>query len=209
MRVLPDNENRLIIADILDFWFGDIGAGFAVQAQAKRWYGGGAELDSEISERFGRWLITASEGKLSSWNASAEGTLALIILLDQFSRNIHRGSARAFAADGIARQTLQAALSRGVEAELTIVERSFLYMPLEHSEALEDQNHCVALFEQLLSDAPAAGKAHGQNCLDYAIHHRDIIQRFGRFPHRNQVLGRVPTPEEQAYLDDGGARFGQ
>lgn len=209
MKVLSDDKNGAVIADILDFWFGDIGGGFDVQPQTKRWYGGGAELDKDICDRFGSWLATAIDGKLSSWNESAEGALALIILLDQFSRNIHRGSARAFAADAMARETLQLLLNDGIEAELTIVQRSFLYMPLEHSESLEDQNRSVALFEQLLSDAPAAGKAHAQNCLDFAVHHREIIQRFGRFPHRNQVLGRAPTPEEQSYLDGGGARFGQ
>ena len=132
-----------------------------------------------------------------------------MILLDQFTRNIYRGDARAFAGDPQARELVKQGLATGLDKALTPIQRSFFYMPLEHSESLQDQDQCVALFEQLLEEVPQQGKAVIQSSLDFAIKHRDIIRQFGRFPHRNQAIGRSSTPEEQAYLNSGGARFGQ
>ena len=135
--------------------------------------------------------------------------MALIILLDQFTRNIFRGSPRAFEGDERARSVLNAALARGFDHSLSYKERCFIYMPLEHSESLADQQRCVELFEALLAQAPAAYHANIGSSLNFAIKHRDIIREFGRFPHRNEILGRMATPEEMRYLADGGARFGQ
>ena len=129
---------------------------------------------------------------------SARGCLALIVLLDQFSRNMFRGTARAFAADAKALSVACAALDRGFDQEAPAVLRSFFYLPFEHSEVLADQERSVALFEAL-------GDADG---LDYAIRHHDIIARFGRFPHRNELLGRENTPEESTFLTQPGSRFG-
>ncbi len=136
----------------------------------------------------------AAAGKLTAWEQDAQGALALLILLDQFPRNMFRGSARAFATDPMARAIAAGALVRGFDARAPEGMRSFFFLPFEHSEDLADQERCIALNK-------AAGDADG---LKWAEIHADIIRRFGRFPHRNAVLGRVTTPEEQAFLDGGG-----
>ncbi|ARN73651.1 DUF924 family protein [Oceanicoccus sagamiensis] len=205
---VPHKEQQAI-DDILRYWFADIGAGFEVTAQHKLWYSGGPAVDKAIERQFGGWVAQALEGELAAWQATAQGTLALVILLDQFTRNIYRGSAQAFAGDPLAQTLVKQGLRAGLDSQLTAVQRSFFYMPLEHSESIADQQTCVALFEQLLGEVPAAGKATIQSSLDFALKHRDIIAQFGRFPHRNEALGRGTTAQEQAYLSGGGARFGQ
>ena len=194
---------------ILQFWFGDCRDDAVDPVAQKRWYSGGESLDREIRERFGDALLRISRGELDDWQASARGRLAGVILLDQFSRNIHRGSAEAFACDPLARQWVKAGLAEGEHFKLSVIERSFFYMPLEHSELLADQLQCVSLFEELLAEAPVSLQPYVQSALDYARHHADIIERFNRFPHRNQALARAPTECEQQYLEEGGARFGQ
>ncbi len=196
---------------VIEFWFGgpprDEKA--VVERQGRIWWGGGEALDAEIRERFGDLVEQAVDGGLAGWSETPRGNLARIILLDQFTRNVYRGRARAFAGDPIARRVALEAIERGDEAELLCIERMFLYMPLEHTEDLALQERCVALFERLADDAPEgiAGTVRGFG--DYAVRHRDIIARFGRFPHRNPILGRAHTPEEEAYLADGGPTFGQ
>jgi uncharacterized protein (DUF924 family) len=136
----------------------------------------------------------AAAGRLSAWESTAEGTLALLILLDQFPRNMFRDSARAFATGPLARSIAAGALVRGFDAQVPADMRSFFYLPFEHSEDMADQERALALYK-------AAGNADN---LKWAELHADIIRRFGRFPHRNAVLGRVTTAEEQAFLDGGG-----
>ncbi len=177
------------IERILSFWF--------EETSEKQWFEKDPEFDQTIRERFGDLVESAMDGELEHWCASADGTLAYILLLDQFTRNIHRGSAKAFAADAKARDATKRALAAGYDAMLDENRKVFLYLPLEHSENLEDQDQSVALFEAL-GDAQKT---------DYAQRHRDIIQRFGRFPHRNEALGRESTDAELAFLKEPGSSF--
>ncbi len=181
---LPDDAR-----DVLDFWFQD--------CTPTQWFSRDPALDARISHRFGPVHRLAAAGKLADWGGSAAGALAEILLLDQFSRNIYRDDPRAFATDPLARQRLAAALDKKLDKDLDRSRRVFLYMPLMHSENLADQTLSVTLFGRLgLADS-----------LDYAEKHREIIARFGRFPHRNAVLGRASTPEEVAFLQQPGSSF--
>jgi uncharacterized protein (DUF924 family) len=171
-------------ADIIAFWR---------EVGPDRWFEKDAALDAEIRQRFLGLYEAAAAGKLTPWEQSAEGALALLILLDQFSRNMFRGEARAFAADPLARAIASRAILNGFDGAIPDL-RTFFYLPFEHSEEIADQERGVALYK-------AVGDADG---LKWAEKHADIIRRFGRFPHRNAVLGRTPTPEEQAFLDGGG-----
>ncbi len=206
-NTLPASDGQAI-ATIIEYWFAGTDD-YDFKDQHKLWYGGAAEVDGQIKQQFGPYVEAAMAGQLVTWTETALGALALVILLDQFTRNIYRGSAQAFAGDECARKVLYAALEQGVDRQLSIVQRSFFYMPLEHSELLADQDRCVALFQLLLDEVPSQGKKVIANSLDFAIKHRDIIARFGRFPHRNLAMGRTSTALEQAFLKDGGARFGQ
>ena len=179
------NDNLASAADIVTFWR---------EAGPKRWFEKDDAFDAEIRRRFLPTHEAAAAGKLTAWEQDAQGALALLILLDQFPRNMFRGSARAFATDPMARAIAAGALVRGFDARAPEGMRSFFFLPFEHSEDLADQERCIALNK-------AAGDADG---LKWAEIHADIIRRFGRFPHRNAVLGRVTTPEEQAFLDGGG-----
>ena len=146
-----------------------------------------------MRETFLATYETATAGQLSAWEATAEGALALVIVLDQFPRNMFRGDARTFAADATARAVANRALKRGYDQDVAANERGFLFLPFMHSEDITDQQRCVELY-----------RAAGDENLKWALQHADIIRRFGRFPHRNAVLGRATTPQEQAFLDDGG-----
>jgi len=172
-------------ADVVAFWR---------DAGADRWYKKDAAFDDEIRTRFLEAYEAAAAGKFAAWEQNAEGALALLILLDQIPRNMFRGSPRAFACDAQARAITAGAIVRGFDSQVEPVLRQFFYVPFEHSEDLADQQRGVALYK-------AAGDADG---LKWAELHADIIRRFGRFPHRNPALGRVTTPEEQKFLDEGG-----
>lgn len=172
-------------ASIVTFWR---------EAGYNRWFGRDDAFDAEIGARFGALQQQASRGELAHWEATPEGALALIILLDQFSRNLYRGSAAAFANDPHARDIAERALERGYHLSVEPTMQAFFFLPFMHSENLSDQERCVALYA-------AAGD---ERSLPFAREHRDIIARFGRFPHRNPVLGRATTAEEQAFLDSGG-----
>ena len=163
-------------------------------AGPKKWFAKDDAFDAAIRDRFLLTYEAAAIGELGHWEASAEGALALVIVLDQFPRNIFRGSARTFAADPLARAVADRAIARGYDEQIPPSERTFFYLPFEHSEDPADQERCVALHR-------AAGDAEG---LKWAELHADIIRRFGRFPHRNKLLGRSTTPDEQAFLDAGG-----
>ena len=171
--------------DVLAFWR---------VAGPKKWFTKDAVFDTEIVARFLQTYVAAAAGQHSDWEASADGALALLIVLDQFPRNMFRKSARAFAADPIARTVADRAIARGFDQKVKAAERNFFYLPFEHSEDLADQERCVAL-------ARATGDA---DALKWAEIHADIIRRFGRFPHRNAALARVTTAAEQAFLDGGG-----
>ena len=172
-------------ADVVSFW---------QESGPERWFNKNVAFDKEIRERFFDTYEAAAAGKLSDWEQSAQGALALLILLDQFPRNMFRGDARAFATDPLARAITAGAIIRGFDSQVPKQLRSFFYLPFEHSENLADQERCIALNK-------ATGDADG---LKWAEIHADIIRRFGRFPHRNAALGRTTTPEEQAFLDGGG-----
>jgi uncharacterized protein (DUF924 family) len=194
--------------EILSFWFGeDVQAG-SWQDKADIWFAGGPEVDNEIRERFGDAYVAAGAGKLSSWADRAYGRLALIILLDQYSRNIHRGKAEAFEHDPFALKLALDCVLEGHDRQLLPIERLFAYMPLMHAEDLDIQRQGLALFTALADEArddyPFLDKS-----VESAQEHYDIIERFGRFPHRNAVLGRDATPEEELFLAEGGATFGQ
>ncbi len=172
-------------ADVVGFWR---------IAGPEKWFARGAAFDQAIALRFEAAHLAAARGKYDGWAATAEGALALLILLDQFPRNLFRDSGHAFATDGKALAIAKAAIGEGFDSQVEQTLIQFFYMPLMHSEVLDDQDMCLALCEALGSK---------QN-IDYAHIHRDIIARFGRFPHRNPMLGRRTTPEEQAFLDEGG-----
>ena len=172
-------------AEIVSFWS---------DAGPDRWFTKDAAFDDQIRERFPDTYEAAAAGKLSGWEHSAQDALALLILLDQFPRNMFRGDARAFATDPLARAVAAGAIVRGFDSQVPKDLRGFFYLPFEHSEDLADQERGIAFYK-------AAGDADG---LKWAEIHADIIRRFGRFPHRNAVLGRATTPEEQKFLDDGG-----
>lgn len=158
-----------------------------------KWFTKDESFDAEIRARFLSAYESAADGRLA-WDDTPEGALALVIVLDQFPRNMFRGSARAFAADPLARKIAARAIDHGFDLRFAVPERGFFYLPFEHSEALADQERCVALNRA----------SHDADALKWAELHADVIRRFGRFPHRNKVLGRVTTPEEQAFLDGGG-----
>jgi uncharacterized protein (DUF924 family) len=185
------------IRDVLDFWFlplGDPGHGKSREV----WWSGPAEFDAEIGDRFGAAFDRAVEGGFDSWRQSPDGALALILLCDQFPRNMHRKSARAFAGDAKALETARLALARFYPTAFNTTMRIFFYMPFQHSEALSDQELGCALFAAF----------EDEEMMKHAVEHRDVIVKFGRFPHRNDALGRVCTPDELDYLKDG-KRFGQ
>ncbi|MBB5016369.1 DUF924 family protein [Rehaibacterium terrae] len=194
--------------DVLRFWFGDSGDEGGTIAQGRpRWFNGGEALDREIGARFGAWVEAARRGELSYWAGEAHGRLALLILIDQFGRNLHRGNGAAFAADALAQALCLEGLRLGHDRQLSRPQRVFFYLPLEHAENLSLQDCSVALFAALRDEAPEALRSHYESFLDYAVRHREVIARFGRFPHRNAVLGRTNTPDEETYLAQPGAGF--
>jgi uncharacterized protein (DUF924 family) len=181
------------MSDARDFTPGEILA-FWREAGPGRWYTKDAAFDAIMRSRFLLLWQEAAAGELSSWETSDDGALALVIVLDQFPRNMFRDDARTYSSDALAREVASRAITRGADKRVDGALLEFLYMPFMHSEHLADQQRCVDLFRQV---------GQSEN-LRYAEGHADIIRRFGRFPHRNRVLGRTTTPEEQAFLDQGG-----
>ncbi|MBE0599435.1 MAG: DUF924 domain-containing protein [Desulfuromonadales bacterium] len=194
--------------EVLQFWFGDLGPDEPVPVHwSQFWFGGAAEVDAAIRQRFAATVTTALEGDFEEWRQTPRGTLALILLLDQFPRNIYRGTAEAYAGDSRALQLCREGCRRGFDRRLTTVRRAFFYLPLEHAEERQAQIDSVAAFKALLAQAPPALEETCRGFLDYAQRHRDIIERFDRFPHRNAVLGRISTQEEELFLREPGSRF--
>jgi uncharacterized protein (DUF924 family) len=195
-------------ADIITFWFGSNADDAATaQAQAKLWWSKDPAVDAEIRARFAAPLQAAAFGRHDHWAATPQGRLALIILFDQFPRNMHRGSARAFSYDGLARRLALEGMAAGADRQLRPIERVFCYLPLEHSEDLSHQDRCVALYQALAADVAPELRSTFTGYVDFAERHRAIIRRFGRFPHRNAALGRVSTAEEIEFLKQPGSSF--
>jgi len=186
---------------VLDFWFGPPGSASHGSSRAE-WFRKSADFDAEIAQRYGPLVEQALAGGLRDWAAHAEAALARILLLDQFTRNRLRDTPRAFAGDALALPAAQAMVAAGQDGLLLPVQRSFVYLPFEHAEDMAMQDEAVRLFEQLNAAAPGM-----ENGLDYAHRHRAVIARFGRFPHRNAVLGRESTAEELVFLKEPGSRF--
>lgn len=195
--------------DVLDFWFGDgLTLGWPSDDRSALWFRGGPALDEEIRTRFGPMVERALNGELTDWESSIRDRLALVILLDQFTRNVHRGQARAFAGDVRAQRLVLQSLALDQDAELPTIGRVFLYMPLMHAESPALQDECVLKFEALSRQSPPELQQKLLGNLQAAREHADIVRRFGRFPHRNAALGRANTAEEDDFLQHG-PRFGQ
>ena len=183
--------------DVLDFWF----------ANARHWFVAEAGFDAQIHMQFGQASTNAANGELDAWTSTPSGWLALLIVLDQFPRNLHRGDARAWAQDDKAQRVALSGIDRGEDRQLPALRRVFAYLPLEHAEDSALQRRSVDLFEALCGAVPADERERFGGFLDYARRHRDVIERFGRFPHRSAALGRVSTAEEANYLAQPGAGF--
>lgn len=200
----PPNEARAV----LDFWFGELdGQGMPSRAMMARWFDRDDRLDTEIRDRFAAELGQAE--RLNHWRSTPHGTLALVILVDQFARNIHRGSPQAFARDPLALSIAHEAIDAGTDCGLRPIERVFLYMPLEHAEDPESQERSAACFHALADEVPLELREQFRHFAAFADSHREVIQRFGRFPHRNEVLGRESTSAEIEYLSNGAPDWGQ
>ena len=194
---------------IREYWFGTALEDAAVTARqrAQLWWSKNPEVDNEICRRFESWVIKAGSGELDNWELNPQDRLALILLTDQFPRSIYRDSAKAFAFDSKALSLAHTGIDAGFDAALRPLEKVFFYLPLEHSESLADQQRSVSLFQKLVDDASPDQKPTFAEYLDFAVHHRDIISRFGRFPHRNKALERISTPEELSFLQQPGSGF--
>ncbi len=198
-------------ASIHTFWFGENFAGRndveVAERQAGLWWGKAAQVDASMRGRFMPSLALAAAGKLDNWADGTSGLLSLVLLTDQFPRNIHRGAPQAFATDPIARRLVHIALRRDLLPQLRPIEQVFLLLPLEHSEDLSDQKLSVEQFEALARDVPVPWRTRFQDYAQYARRHLDVIARFGRFPHRNAILRRTSTAQEIDFLKQPGSSF--
>ena len=186
---------------VLTFWFGEIRDEPAYfEEYAPRWFVQNADFDRRIVRSFRADYELAAQGQLTHWTETARGGLALILVLDQFPRNMFRNDPRAFATDPLARQVAEQMIAAGFDRQLRLAERYFVYVPFMHSEDRKHQQRSVMLFQQLAEERAYFDTS-------YAVRHQEVIDRFGRFPHRNTVLGRVSTPEELAFLKQPGSSF--
>jgi uncharacterized protein (DUF924 family) len=194
--------------DILDYWFGTGTSDAAIaKAQKKLWWSKDEAVDADIRNRFCNLVEAAASGAHDDWAAEPRGRLALILLFDQFPRNMYRDTSRAFAYDPLARELALAGIAAGADRQLRPIERVFCYLPLEHAESLDLQEQCVALYAALATAVPQADQAVFSGYVNFARRHHDIIQRFGRFPHRNRILDRASTAEEEQFLQQPGSSF--
>jgi len=189
--LLATGDQQKAIDDLIDFWFAD--------TTKPRWYDSNDAFDKLCEQRFEEAAQKAALGDLHAWEQSAKGALALVLLLDQIPRNIYRGTERAFASDRLAVAVTERAIDRGFDQQLDLEKRKFLYLPFMHSEDLTEQERSVALAEALGDE----------KTVHYAKDHADVIRQFGRFPHRNAILGRQATAEEDAFLAAGANNYGQ
>ena len=196
------------IDDVLDFWFGELDElGCASPNQRKLWWTKSDAFDEAVKAQFLGDYEAIVAGDRDAWRSTPRGALAYIIVLDQFSRNMFRGTPKMFAADALAREAACEGIEAGFDTELSFDERVFFYLPLEHSEEKNDQDRCCAFFGALVECAPEELKADAEYYLDFARRHAAIIERFGRYPHRNEILGRPSTPDEIAFLEEPGSSF--
>ena len=186
--------------EVLEFWFGATDSAERGRPR-KPWFVKSPELDAAVKQRFHATHAAAVAGQLDAWERTPLAALALVVTLDQFPRNMFRGQARAFAADAKALEVARRLVERGFDAALVPVERWFAYLPFEHAEEIEAQRQALALFERLGFDPASAG------AFEYARRHHDVVARFGRFPHRNAILGRASTAEELEFLQQPGSAF--
>lgn len=202
---LPPVVSAALIDSVLEAWLGTAEPTEPIDpAQVGRWFRKDPELDALIARRFAPLVEHAASGELSGWEETPNGALALLILLDQWPRNLYRGSAQAFAADPLALDVAERSIARGFDRKVGFLPRMFFYLPLEHAEDPAKQERCIALFQTMAAEAPADLAKTAQGFVGYAEQHRDIIARFGRFPHRNAALGRASTPDEEAFVAQGG-----
>jgi uncharacterized protein (DUF924 family) len=202
MTALPTDE------DVLDYWFGALDAtGCAAAEHTKRWWSKDPQLDDEIRTRFGLLHGAALSGNLTSWRDTPRGTLAYVVVLDQFSRNMYRDTADMFSGDALALAAALSGIDRGLDRALRLDERSTFYMPLMHSEQVSLQERCVQLYRDFADEVSGSSRANLLSRVSYAERHRDIVRKFGRFPHRNALLGRISSPAEIEFLKGRGSSF--
>lgn len=195
---------------IHEFWFGALDdRGQVALEYSRRWFAADPAFDREVRIHFESDVRAAAAGRRVRWQEEPRGALALVLLFDQFPRNIYRGTPRALLFDGHARQCMRQAIARGWDGRLWPVERAFLYMPLQHSEAIAAQDEAVERFTRLAEETDSGERALLDDFLRHAREHREIIRTFGRFPQRNAMLERESTAAERAFLNKGGARWGR
>lgn len=198
------------IDDIIDFWLADSrDSPEAANGRRDWWYRGGAPVDAEIRTRFGAWIEQACRRELQAWQETADGAFALILLLDQFTRNVYRNTPEAYVGDPIAFDVVRHAIDKGIDRELHPVSRIWLYHPYHHSEKVEEQDYGIDLLKEIRAGAPDVWHPYIERSITGWTRHRDIVARFDRFPHRNAVLGRPSTDSERAFLKADGEAFGQ
>jgi len=196
--------------DVLDFWFAGVTEDVAAAGERMSvWFQSDATFDAEVNQQFAAAIAPAAGGEYSEWARSARECLALVIMLDQFPRNVYRGSAEAFNYDALALGLTIVGLKLGYLEELEPIEQVFFLMPYQHVEDLQKQQEGFALFERIAAESSAEWQPLLGGCRDFANVHLEIIEQFGRFPHRNEALRRQSTEAEQAYLQQGGESFGQ
>ena len=204
-KIQEQKLNKLIL-----FWFGELDNELPVTNQSQLWYGASPQTDEIIRKEYQGLLEQLAENQqLLEPEYTAKQRLGLILLFDQLSRNIYRGQGQAFAYDHLALALCLQGITLKQDMQLCLIERIFFYHPLEHAESLQYQQQCVELMASLTEGREGRQADVAKNSLNYAIEHRDIVQQFGRFPHRNRALGRLSTYAEQQYLDAGGKGFGQ
>ena len=198
------------IAAIVAFWLGDsVDSPDAAFGRRDWWYKGGTPVDDEIRARFTTHIEQASRGELTTWQSTPQGAFALVLLLDQFTRNIYRNTPEAYCGDAIAFEVVQHAIAEQHDRDLHPVSRIWLYHPFHHSEEIDEQDRGLQLLDDLVEQAPQAWHPYIQRSITGWTRHRNIVARFGRFPHRNAVLGRATTAAEKAFLETDGEAFGQ
>ena len=198
------------IRRVLDFWFSDGAMDQpTIDSRLDRWFSANSDFDALIRQEFGTLVERASKGALNSWAEEPEGRLALILLLDQFRRNIYRSTPKAFSRDAQAVKLCVEGAATGAYKTLTPLQQVFYFMPLQHAESLRIQQRSLKIYEGLLAGVSETLKATFATFAQFAELHHDIIAAHGRFPHRNRILGRPDTPDEAAYLESAGTSFGQ
>ncbi|KIG13819.1 putative transmembrane protein [Enhygromyxa salina] len=198
------------VETILRYWFGELdGPADIDRSKNALWWAGDPATDADIRARFGELVTQATRGALGHWADSPRGALALIILLDQFTRNLGRGTGDAYLGDAMALEVCEQAIAAGLDKQLRPIERSFMYMPMMHAEDVAVARRSLEVYTELSSDIAALGVEGYPDSRAHAVTHANIVLQFGRYPHRNELLGRTSSPEELAFMADGGPTFGQ